>query len=362
MNDNHFWTKTPLLHSRQLSKKLGCNIYLKLENLQPSQSFKYRGMSTFIQECYKRSGSSTHLYCPSGGNAGLACASVAAVLKLKCTVCIPLGNSREIVQVLTMAGAQVIEYGTRYSDSLIHIHELAESDPNGFFVPAYESPLLWKGHSSMVLEIQEQLKTKPKAIFCSVGGGGLLGGILVGTNQIGWSDVPIFTLETDKSSCFYHSFLMNRFADTYTPPDFVECIEDEEHKVKLAKVVPMSKATSLGASQPAAGVVRMALDRPGPVHCITIADEFAMKVALDFLELHKFLVELACATALSPAFDKSLFQACCADVKANDDVVFIVCGGVKIGLSEMAEYNDIVKEAGNSFRRAAIDGKVHIFS
>jgi L-serine/L-threonine ammonia-lyase len=40
----------------------------------------------------------------------------------------------------------------------------------------------------MILEIEEQLQAKPKAIFCSVGGGGLLGGILLGTEQVGWSD------------------------------------------------------------------------------------------------------------------------------------------------------------------------------
>jgi L-serine/L-threonine ammonia-lyase len=77
--------------------------------------------------------------------------------------------------------------------------------------------------------------------------------------------------------------MMNRCEDTYRAPDFVQSIEDEDYNVKLAKLVPMSKATSLGASSPAAGVVKMALDRPGSVHCITIPDEFAMEVALKFL-------------------------------------------------------------------------------
>ena len=55
-------------------------------------------------------------------------------------------------------------------------------------MPAYEDPLLWQGHSSMITEISEQLQEKPSAIFCSVGGGGLLGGVLVGTENVGWSD------------------------------------------------------------------------------------------------------------------------------------------------------------------------------
>jgi hypothetical protein len=66
---------------------------------------------------------------------------------------------------------------------------------------------------------------------------------------------------------------------------------------------------------------------------------------------------------LSPAFDKPFFQTCCTDVKADDNVVFIVCGGAKIGLDEMAEYSGVVKDAANgvSYRRATIDGREYRF-
>ena len=55
-------------------------------------------------------------------------------------------------------------------------------------IPAYEDATLWEGHSSMVDEITKQLARKPDAIFCSVGGGGLLGGIIVGSEKAGWND------------------------------------------------------------------------------------------------------------------------------------------------------------------------------
>lgn len=55
-------------------------------------------------------------------------------------------------------------------------------------VPAYDDQILWSGHSSMVHEISEQLPNKPDAIFCSVGGGGLLGGLIVGCRDVGWDD------------------------------------------------------------------------------------------------------------------------------------------------------------------------------
>ena len=61
-------------------------------------------------------------------------------------------------------------------------------------VPSYDHPTRWEGHASMVEEMAKQLPqtgsqpVKPDAIFCSVGGGGLLGGIIEGCNRVGWEN------------------------------------------------------------------------------------------------------------------------------------------------------------------------------
>ena len=57
-------------------------------------------------------------------------------------------------------------------------------------IPAYDDPLLWEGHASMVEEVHRQLPkgAKPDAIVCSVGGGGLAGGIIEGCKAVGWDD------------------------------------------------------------------------------------------------------------------------------------------------------------------------------
>lgn len=57
-------------------------------------------------------------------------------------------------------------------------------------VPAYDEPLLWEGHGSLIPEIARQLPSgvKPDAIFCSVGGGGLAGGVMRGCKSVGWDD------------------------------------------------------------------------------------------------------------------------------------------------------------------------------
>ena len=57
-------------------------------------------------------------------------------------------------------------------------------------IPSYDDHLLWEGHASMVHEIHRQLPggVKPAAIFCSVGGGGLAGGIMTGLKAVDWDD------------------------------------------------------------------------------------------------------------------------------------------------------------------------------
>jgi len=54
----------------------------------------------------------------------------------------------------------------------------------------YDDPVLFRGHASMIHEIQEQLpaSVKPGAILCSVGGAGLIGGIFTGCKVVGWDD------------------------------------------------------------------------------------------------------------------------------------------------------------------------------
>jgi len=62
---------------------------------------------------------------------------------------------------------------------------------------------------------------------------------------------------------------------------------------------------------------------------------------LNFAEDHKFLVELACSTALVPAYKPQIFDAICPPAgNKSRTVVFIVCGGSKISLQEMAKYHN----------------------
>jgi len=344
------WLETPLVYSPHISARLGCSVYLKLEHLQPAQSFKSRGISYFILHARRRRGPGVHVVIASGGNAGLAAACASKALGLRCTVFLPEGVSASTAGFLKREGAEIVTVGKIYLDALKAAERAVETDSNAVMVPAYDEPLLWEGHSSMIAELTRQLpsKGKPDAIFCSVGGAGLCGGVMLGCKSVGWDDVPVIALETTGSNCFYQSLALNHgaFPITAEPADGVRPVHCNKYDVTVAHLPTLtSRATSLGASSPASGPVRMALDRKGGIKSACVDDELAMQAGLLFADEHKILTELACSTTLVPAYSRELFDKLVPPSASGDPrtVVFVVCGGFKISLAEVEEYRVIVQ-------------------
>lgn len=236
-------------------------------------------------------------------------------------------------------------------------------------VPSYDHPLIWDGHASLITEIADQLpgEKKPDAIICSVGGGGLVGGVVTGCKLVGWDDVTVVAAETAGSNCFYQTMELNRTTingTTRSAAPNVQQTWDEEHGVRLAVLSRlMSRASSLGGSSPAPGVVRMVLDRQGSTRCLCITDEQAMATALQFTDDHKILVELACSTALAAGYTAELFHRL---VEVNPEqesrlVVFVVDGGFKISISELLEYEKLVGADTGRMWNVLCDGEQWFF-
>lgn len=127
------WVETPLIYSNEISHKLGCAAYLKLEvsdrpqssdthlcnqTMQPGYSFKSRGLSHFLRQAKEVHGPDLHAVVASGGNAGIATACAARVLGLHCTVYIPEGVAETTLQFLKGQGAEVVVTGRLYAEAL----------------------------------------------------------------------------------------------------------------------------------------------------------------------------------------------------------------------------------------------------
>ncbi len=98
--------------------------------LQPSQSFKYRGISHFAQHALRMHGQGVHLIIASSGNAGIAAACVAKVLKLRCTIYLPHGVSQPTIEFMRREGAEVVvTEGAYYSQALQCAKAAVEAEP-----------------------------------------------------------------------------------------------------------------------------------------------------------------------------------------------------------------------------------------
>uniref|UniRef100_A0A3B3UJX4 L-serine ammonia-lyase n=1 Tax=Poecilia latipinna TaxID=48699 RepID=A0A3B3UJX4_9TELE len=192
---------------RSMSKMAGTAVYLKMENCQPSGSFKIRGVGHLCQQVGAPSLCLDPLCLSAAdapcGNAGMAAAYVARKMGLPATVVVPSSTPPLVVRRLQEQGAAVKVAGKVWDDANAEALRLAETEQLTF-VPPFDHPLLWEGHASVVAEAAAALGpgARPGAVLLSVGGGGLLCGVVRGLKDAGWADVPVIAMETVGADCF----------------------------------------------------------------------------------------------------------------------------------------------------------------
>ncbi|XP_037091096.1 serine dehydratase-like [Pollicipes pollicipes] len=190
--------ETPALLSPSLTRLAGRHVYLKLENLQPSGSFKLRGIGCLCEEA--RAAGCSEIISSSGGNAGLAAAYAARTLGMACTVYTPHSTPALLVDKLRNEGADVQIVGKNWNEANEVAVERAQR-PGCWFVHPYEHPSIWRGHSTLVDELHRQLAAPPAAVILSVGGGGLANGVIEGLERVGASR-GLMTIHQLKSRVF----------------------------------------------------------------------------------------------------------------------------------------------------------------
>ena len=185
---------TPLIYSAPISTLVGKPVYVKLDALQASGSFKDRGMA-HLCATYRGEGVS-QLISSSGGNAGLAAATVGKRLGMKVSVIVPETTKPLVIAKLQSLGATVTVHGENWNAADKLARERVAADPDSCkYVSPYDNPLLWTGHSTVVDEIVTDLEkegSKIGAIVVSVGGGGLLCGVLEGCERQNLSTSEIY--------------------------------------------------------------------------------------------------------------------------------------------------------------------------
>lgn len=157
---------TPLLESLPLGRLNKTRVWMKMEAMQPSGSFKIRGVGHACEQHYARG--ARRFISSSGGNAGLAVAYAGRKLGVPVIVVVPESISERARHLLSLEGADVRVHGKTWAEA----NELAQSLLNNedAFIHPFDDPLLWEGHASMLDEVVAA-GLRPDAVILSVGGG-----------------------------------------------------------------------------------------------------------------------------------------------------------------------------------------------
>jgi threo-3-hydroxy-L-aspartate ammonia-lyase len=166
-------SRTPLLHSRVLSERLGGPVYLKCENLQRTGSFKARGgyvRMARLTETDRARG----VVVASAGNHAQGVAFAAASLGVKATVFMPEGAPLPKIEATKGYGADVILYGASVEDAMAAA--IAQAQERGsVYIHPFDHPDVIAGQGTAAKELFEDVGPLD-ALFAPLGGGGLLSG------------------------------------------------------------------------------------------------------------------------------------------------------------------------------------------
>jgi L-serine/L-threonine ammonia-lyase len=217
-------------------------------------------------------------------------------LRIPVTVVVPETTSEHAKALIRLENGEVIVHGASWQEA----NALAQSmiAERTAFIHPFDDPLLWRGHAGMIDEVT-RAGIKPDAVVLSVGGGGLLCGVVEGLRRNGMENVPVIAVETAGADSFAQSLAAG-------------------HRVTLAAIT--SIATSLGARQ----VCEQAF-RCSTLHAVksaVVSDAASVFACKRFLDEHRVLVEPACGASLALLYERS------AALESFGTLLVIVCGGV----------------------------------
>ncbi len=284
---------TPLLHAEALSERLGFDLRIKCENVQPTGAFKVRGglyyMSRLDDESRARG-----VVAASTGNHGQSIAYAAREFGSRATVFVPEGANPLKVASMQRLGAEVIAFGRDFDDCLDESKRHAERT-GAVFIHSANEPDLIAGVATHTLEIMEQAPDTD-AVFVAIGGGsGLCGAVIAGKGIK--PNLEVTGVQAELAPVVRDSWRARTLLQYETAPTFAEGV-----------------ATRQAFSLPAA----ILWDRVDDI--MVVSDSDLKRSMLTLLEATRLVAEGAGAAGLAGAYRKR-------DSLQGKKVVVIVSGG-----------------------------------
>ncbi|EAQ85968.1 hypothetical protein CHGG_07221 [Chaetomium globosum CBS 148.51] len=318
------WVETPLIFSPPVSRAAGCNIFLKLENTQPSGSFKSRGIGNMMLTASSTTlpDEQLHFYCSSGGNAGLACATTAITLNRPATIVVPTSTSEFMVTKLRELGVEVIQTGASWARGRRLPARVPPHPRRTACARVYVPPLRPPGHLGRRRHPRRRDRPGLLALSAAASSGrGGLDAVRLGGGG-GGRTTRVLAMETVGAESLYASV---QAGEMVTLPGIT------------------SIATSLGARRVSEKTWEW-FQKVGPegMVCSTVTDKEAALACVRFLDDARILIEVACGATIATAYNgelrRQLGKGLTDEEWASRNVVLVVCGGSHTSAEILAKY------------------------
>jgi threonine dehydratase len=286
--------------SAAASDRAGCPVYLKLENLQRTGSFKVRGaLNTVMSLTPDERGRG--LICASSGNHGLGLAYAAARFGIRCIVVLPENPNPLKRSLLKRLGADIVEFGINSDMQWEKVEQLSQE--NGYTqVHPFSAPKTIAGQGTVGLEILEDLPEVDE-VYVAIGGGGLISGIGLAIREM-HPKARIYGVEPEHSNAMAESIRHQKLV-----------------------VLPKVETIADGLAAKATGSLNLSIVRQCVDQIILVSDQDILRSTLFLLEEGKILVEPSGATS---------FAGMLANPKREGRAVAVLSGG-NVTLEQLSE-------------------------
>lgn len=284
---------TPLVRTEHFSRKLGANVFFKLETLQPTHSFKVRGAFNALMQLPDEQ-AKRGVITASGGNHGLAIAHAARVLDIPATVYLPESATEAKLAAIRLLGPEVIIHGAAWDDANALAMRIANETGRPYVHP-FDNRAVMAGQGTIVTELLQQMRA-PDLIVASIGGGGLISGILSATQHFSPA-TRVVGVETEGADSMYQSRKSGRI-------------------VELPAITSIAETLGARKTQPAQFeiVSRHISD------LVTVSDDDAMQALLEILQSEKLLTEPATSCSVAALTQGKI------GFRHGENVVVVLCG------------------------------------
>ena len=285
---------TPLDYSRRFSNESGANVWLKLENLQYTGSFKLRGAFNKLLSLTEEERSAGCVVA-SSGNHGAAAAHAMAELGVNGVVFVPEQTSSTKVSAIRESAIEVRFFGTDGLDTETHARQYAERNDMPYISPYNDAEVI-AGQGTCGVEIARDLP-EVDAVFIAVGGGGLISGVGASLKSLN-RDVSIVACQPEASPVMTRSVQAGRILELPSDPT-------------------LSDGTAGGIE---AKAITFDLCRSIVDDYVLVSEKQIADAMRAFIDAHHMLLEGAAGVALAGLRAR-------AEQYRGKNVVVIICGG-----------------------------------